>query len=142
VDRRFYRDAYNAEQILAGLSEEVRTLVETKPLLERVAQRIAESLHFRLAVLLEDSGRYKPAYALGYASAPEAALAETSRTIQRRRNDSEPARVYLDDENSWVNSLAVADEERQDLVSRLLFDVRHIYNYHWHPAPHPMEVSP
>lgn len=118
VDRRFFRDAYNAEQILAGLSEEVRTLVETKPLLERVAQRIAESLHVpRVAVLLEDGGWYKPAYALGYASTPQAALSDTSATIQRLRNDSEPARIYLDDESSWVNSPAVADEERQEIAS-------------------------
>ena len=118
VDRRFFRDAYNAEQILAGLSDEVRTLVETKPLLERVAQRIAESLHVpRVAVLLEDGGWYKPAYALGYAAAPDAALAASSATIQRLRSDSEPARVYLDDEKSWLNSSAVAADERQKIAS-------------------------
>jgi phosphoserine phosphatase RsbU/P len=118
VDRRFFRDAYNAEQILAGLSDEVRTLVETKPLLERVAQRIAESLHVpRVAVLLEDGGWYKPAYALGYASAPDATLAESSATIQRMRADSEPTRVYLDDEKSWVNSSNVAADERQKIAS-------------------------
>jgi sigma-B regulation protein RsbU (phosphoserine phosphatase) len=118
VDRRFFRDAYNAEQILAGLSEEVRTLVETKPLLERVAQRIAESLHVpRVAVLLEDGGWYKPAYALGFPSAPQAALAENSATIQRLRSDSEPARIYLDDEKSWVNSSDVTDDERHKVAS-------------------------
>ncbi|MFZ0884588.1 MAG: SpoIIE family protein phosphatase [Candidatus Acidiferrales bacterium] len=118
VDRRFFRDAYNAEQILAGLSDEVRTLVETKPLLERVAQRIAESLHVpRVAVLLEDGGCYKPAYALGYASDLDATLAESSTTIQRLRHDSEPARVYLDDEKSWVNSSAVAADERRKIAS-------------------------
>src|SRR5262249_10988152 len=53
IDRRFFRDAYNTEQILAGLSDEVRSIVETKPMLERVATRIAESLHVaRIAVLL------------------------------------------------------------------------------------------
>ncbi|HEX4168798.1 MAG TPA: PDZ domain-containing protein, partial [Bryobacteraceae bacterium] len=34
VDRRFFRDAYNAEQILSDLAENVRSIVETKPLLE------------------------------------------------------------------------------------------------------------
>src|SRR5207245_592294 len=37
VDRRFFREAYNSEQILADLSDNVRTIVETRPLLETVA---------------------------------------------------------------------------------------------------------
>src|SRR5439155_20372278 len=45
TDRRFFRDAYNAEQILSELAEKVRTIVETEPLLETVTQRIADALH-------------------------------------------------------------------------------------------------
>jgi sigma-B regulation protein RsbU (phosphoserine phosphatase) len=117
VDRRFFRDAYNAEQILSGLSDEVRSIVETKPLLERVAQRIAESLHVpRVAVLLEDGGCYKPAYAMGYASAPEGGLADSAATIQRLRRDSVPERIYLDDQDSWINSSSVSEDERRTLT--------------------------
>jgi sigma-B regulation protein RsbU (phosphoserine phosphatase) len=117
VDRRFFRDAYNAEQILSGLSDEVRSIVETKPLLERVAQRIAESLHVpRIAVLLEDGGWYRPAYAMGYASAPEAGLPDSAATIQRLRQDSDPERIYLDDQDSWINSSSVSEEERRALT--------------------------
>jgi len=116
VDRRFFRDAYNAEQILSGLSDEVRTIVETEPLLERVAQRIAESLHVpRVAVLLEDGGWYRPAYAMGYASAPEGGLPDSAATIQRLRRDSDPERIYLDDQYSWINSSSVSEEERRTL---------------------------
>jgi sigma-B regulation protein RsbU (phosphoserine phosphatase) len=117
VDRRFFRDAYNAEQILSGLSDEVRSIVETKPLLERVAQRIAESLHVpRVAVLLEDGGWYKPAYAMGYASAPEGSLPDSAATIQRLRRDSDPERIYLDDQDSWINSSSVSEDERRTLT--------------------------
>jgi sigma-B regulation protein RsbU (phosphoserine phosphatase) len=117
VDRRFFRDAYNAEQILTGLSDEVRSIVETKPLLERVAQRIAESLHVpRVAVLLEDGGWYRPAYAMGYASAPEGGLPDSAATIQRLRRDSDPERIYLDDQDSWINSSSISDDERRTLV--------------------------
>jgi sigma-B regulation protein RsbU (phosphoserine phosphatase) len=57
VDRRFFRDVYNAEQILSDLAEKVRMIVETQPLLEIVTQRIADSLHVkRVAVLLNGSG--------------------------------------------------------------------------------------
>src|SRR5215469_10322126 len=34
TDRRFFRDAYHSEQILSSLSDEVRSIVETRPLLD------------------------------------------------------------------------------------------------------------
>jgi phosphoserine phosphatase RsbU/P len=117
VDRRFFRDAYNAEQILSGLSDEVRSIVETKPLLERVAQRIAESLHVpRVAVLLQEGDWYRLAYAMGYSPAPEGSLRDSAATIQRLRQGSDPARIYLDDQDSWINSPAVSDEERRTIT--------------------------
>ncbi len=116
IDKRFFRDAYNSEQILSGLSDEVRSIVETRPLLERVTQRIAESLHVaRITVLTEDQGWFKPAYALGYATLPEADLPATGATIQKLVQDPEPLRVYLDDENSWVNAGGVSEDERRNL---------------------------
>ena len=45
VDRRFFREAYNAEQILSELSEQVRSILNTHELLETVARKISESLH-------------------------------------------------------------------------------------------------
>jgi len=117
TDRRFFRDAYNSEQILSSLSDEVRTIVETRPLLERVAGKIAESLHVpRVAVLLPESGMYRPAYALGYDAPLEAELPDSARTIERLRKEPEPARVYLDDDHSWVNT-DLPSNERQTLAS-------------------------
>ena len=117
TDRRFFRDAYNSEQILSSLSDEVRTIVETRPLLERVAGKIAESLHVpRVAVLLSEGGMYRPAYALGYDAPLQAELPDSARTIERLRKEPEPARVYLDDDNSWVNT-DLPSNERQSLAS-------------------------
>lgn len=116
TDRRFFRDAARAEQILATLSDEVRSIVETRPLLERVASKIGEALFVpRVAVLLENGGAYRPAYALGYPSTPAVEFPETAETVHRLRREPEPERVYFDDEESWVNSAALTDEERSKL---------------------------
>jgi sigma-B regulation protein RsbU (phosphoserine phosphatase) len=118
IDKRFFRDAYNADQILSGLSDEVRTIVETRPLLERVTQRIAESLHVpRVAVFTNDQGWFKPAYALGYPSVPEAYFAASGAAMRRISQEREPVRVYLDDDQSWVNAADVSDDERHNLAA-------------------------
>jgi len=117
TDRRFFRDAYDAEQILVALSEEVRSIFEKRPLLERVSTKIAESLHVpRIAVLLQQDRFYRPAYALGYEGVPQTEFQEAAATIQRLRKESEPTRVYFDDENSWVNT-GVSEDERKKLVA-------------------------
>ena len=41
VDRRFFREAYNAEQILSELGEQVRSILDRDALLETVTRRIA-----------------------------------------------------------------------------------------------------
>ncbi|HEY0703753.1 MAG TPA: SpoIIE family protein phosphatase [Candidatus Acidoferrales bacterium] len=118
TDRKFFREAYDTEKILEGLSDEVRTMVETQPLVERVATRLAESLHVRqVAVLLADSGWYRPAFALGYSGTLDAALPETGGTVHQLKRESGPERVYFDDEDSWVNTSALTDDERQKLVA-------------------------
>jgi sigma-B regulation protein RsbU (phosphoserine phosphatase) len=53
TDRRFFREAYDAERVLADLGDRVRTIVERGPLLETVTRTISESLHVpRVAALL------------------------------------------------------------------------------------------
>jgi phosphoserine phosphatase RsbU/P len=119
TDRRFFRDAYQAEQILADLSENVRGIVETHSLLETISQRIAASLHVpQVAVLIDGSGPYRPAYAVGYDADPEVAFPEDAGTVRRLRDEREPERVYLDDPNSWVyRAPGVSEEERAKLAA-------------------------
>lgn len=106
VDRRFFREAYDAELLLTALSEDVRRMVETKPLLEAVATRIAEALHIdRIALLVQQGGRLEPAY--GGAGA----LAESGRVAEVLRRDRAPLRVYLDDATSWVHREALGEDE-------------------------------
>ena len=118
TDRRFFRDAYNAEQILSELSEKVRSIVETQPLLATVSHRIAESLHVpRVAVLLDGSGPYRPAYTLGFSEPPSVAFLETTATVRQLAESAAPTRVYRDDPDSWIYRRPEAsDEERRQLT--------------------------
>jgi sigma-B regulation protein RsbU (phosphoserine phosphatase) len=117
TDRRFFRDAYQAEHILADLSEKVRGIVEARSLLETISERIAESLHVpQVAVLIDGAGPYRPAYAVGYSGVPDIVFAESGGTVQHLRKEREPARVYLDDPNSWVYRVpGMGQEERAKL---------------------------
>ncbi|MBV9210837.1 MAG: PDZ domain-containing protein, partial [Acidobacteria bacterium] len=116
TDRRFFREAYNAEQILSDLSEKVRTMVETQPLLETVARRISESLHVqRVALLLKENGAYRPAHALGYEADPSVAFAEQAATVERLKRDNTPLVVYTDDPESWIHTMPDVDGEREML---------------------------
>ncbi len=118
TDRRFFRDAYDAEQILEALSDEVRSIVEKRPLIERVATKIAESLHIpQIAVLLEEGGFYRPAFTLGFPAAFVAGLPDSGATVNLLKREASPEHVYFDDENSWVNKSALSDDERRNLAS-------------------------
>lgn len=125
IDRKFFREAYNAEQILSDLSEEVRTMVETKPLLEKVSLKISESLHVpQVALLLKNGSDFHPAHALGYENPPSARLTESDRTIEKLKTN-EPLVIYQDDKNSWINEATQTDEREnlRELNSQLLLPV-------------------
>jgi sigma-B regulation protein RsbU (phosphoserine phosphatase) len=119
VDRRFFRENYNAENVLSELSEQVRSMVETKPLLETVAARISETLHVpQVAVLVGGGGFYRPAFAMGYATPPTVAFPTKTGTALVLKGQKEPARVFLTDRNSWVyREDGIGDEERGKLAT-------------------------
>ena len=98
VDRRFFRENYNAENVLTELSEQVRSITETKSLLETVAVRISETLHVpQVAVLLGGGGFYQPTFAMGFASLPTVAFPSKTGTALLLKSQKEPARVFLND---------------------------------------------
>jgi phosphoserine phosphatase RsbU/P len=117
IDRRFFREAYNTEQILQELSDKVRTIVETQPLLATVSEKIAESLHVpHVAVLIDGGGPYRPAYAFGYGSVPQVSFPEDAATARYLLQEKEPALVYFDDRDSWIyRSPDITEEERRNL---------------------------
>ena len=125
IDKRFFRDAYNSEQILLELSEDVRTMVETRPLLETVTAKISESLHVpQVALLLRSNNGFEPAYALGYDTSPRAHLEGESRAVQTLKKNQH---ILIRDEFREVTSTPtiMPDERRQieELNSQLLLPV-------------------
>jgi len=125
IDKKFFREAYNAEQILSELSEDVRTMVETQPLLETVSTKISESLHVpQIALFLKNGNIFQPAHALGYENIPIIELSETDKSIEKLRKN-EPLTIYRDDEESWVNQEieTIEREKLQKLNSHLLLPI-------------------
>src|ERR1022692_3665142 len=118
TDRRFFRESYDAEQVLGELSDGVRGMMEARSLIETVAARISETLHIpRVAVLLGGVGPYRPAYALGYGALPDVAFPLGAGTVKVLQRQKEPARVYLDDPNSWLyREPEVTEEDRSKLT--------------------------
>ena len=118
TDRRFFREAYNAEQVLSELSDQVRSMVETRSLIETVTARISATLHIpRVAVLLGGSGPYRPAYALGYSESPDVAFPVGTGTVKVLQEQKEPVRVYFDDPDSWLyREPEVSEDDRTRLV--------------------------
>jgi sigma-B regulation protein RsbU (phosphoserine phosphatase) len=65
IDRRFFREAYNAELILTELGEAIPTLSKTKQLVELVANKITDALHpENVTIFLDDEeqGAYVAAF--------------------------------------------------------------------------------
>jgi phosphoserine phosphatase RsbU/P len=119
VDRRFFRESYDAEHVLTELSEQVRSIIEPGSLLETVAARISETLHVpQVAVLLGSAGFYRPAFAMGYASLPTVAFPSKTGTAMVLKSQKEPARVFLNDRDSWLyREDGIGDEERGKLAA-------------------------
>ena len=126
IDRRFFREAYNAERILTELSASVAGIRDTKRLVETVVSRIADSLHVpRVAFLLEQGGKFQPAYALGFNGiTPTVQIPEQASTIKTLRRLNSPSRVYFDDPQSWVHGTSEYEQTAlQRLETQLLLPV-------------------
>ena len=117
IDRRFFREAYDAEKVLSELSDGVRSMVDVHSLIQTVAERISQTLHIpRVAVLLGGGGPYRPAYALGYGHPPDIAFPLGAGTVKVLQRQKEPARVYFDDPHSWLyRESDVTEEDRSSL---------------------------
>jgi sigma-B regulation protein RsbU (phosphoserine phosphatase) len=106
IDRKFFRDAYQTEQVLTDLADSVRSIVELEPLLKTVVRRISEALHIsEMSVFLHENNRYQPAWATGYAQSPRTSFSENGAFVKALQSQQKPLPVYLEDHHSWLNKL-------------------------------------
>lgn len=111
IDRRFFREAYSAEQVLGDLAEQARGFTETEPLVKTVVERIGQTLHVeRIFVLLHEDGVFRLRHALGDGEMPEIAIPHDSSLIRALQRNHGRALVFREPPDPWVHF--VAPEER------------------------------
>ncbi|HEV2463706.1 MAG TPA: SpoIIE family protein phosphatase [Acidobacteriaceae bacterium] len=114
LDRRFFREAYDAEVVLSELADEVRRFTETGPLLETVVRRVSETLHVdQIAVMLRSNESFHLAQAIGVPIDGAVMLTAQASSVRYLSATNEPARLYRDDPDAWY--LMAGLSERQVL---------------------------
>jgi phosphoserine phosphatase RsbU/P len=117
IDRRFFREAYSADQILLDLSEQARSFSETEPLLRTITERISQTLHVeRISFLLRQGKLFQLQYAEGIPITADLSLRENSSTMRALALDRNPKRVYREHPDPW---LALASPTEVSVLDRL-----------------------
>jgi sigma-B regulation protein RsbU (phosphoserine phosphatase) len=121
LDRRFFREAYNAEQILARLSETAGSLSDLPALLATVVSRVREALHIDDAVVFLASGNeYQVAFADGK-STIDTLFAADSATVKALSASNRALSVYTEDRRSWASDLPEKEKKKlEELRAQLL----------------------
>lgn len=133
IDRRFFRQAYDSQQIVADLSESLRTTTEIPRLLELVANELQAALQTESVVIfLRDgqSGDYRSAYACEYDrvegrvvySPPVGRLPHYAATLARLAQTGEP--LELDGGNPEFDLAANADSRLAAEELRTLLELK------------------
>jgi sigma-B regulation protein RsbU (phosphoserine phosphatase) len=115
IDRKFFREAYSSEQILAELAAEAQSFTDSKALMETVAGCIARALHVdRIAILLRSGDVFRLQFASGLDLGSNLMLDANSETITNLARSKGPTTVYPDNPEAWI--LAATDAERAALL--------------------------
>ena len=125
LDRKFFREAYHADQILEELSDNVRTIVDETLLLDTVTKSISASLHVaNIAFLVNGAGFYRPIHCHGINLRTPVQLPENGPTIEYVKTAKEPPRIYHDDHRNWVHDAPECElKALKELHSQLLLPV-------------------
>jgi sigma-B regulation protein RsbU (phosphoserine phosphatase) len=120
IDKRFFRESYSSEQILAELAQHVQSFTDTRPLMDTVAKCIGDAMHVeRIAILLRTGDVFRLQLAtgvnpIGVDFGSEIALSAGSETITALSRAKGPApNLRLDSPQDWA--VAVTEAERAAL---------------------------
>lgn len=104
VDRKFFREAYNAELVLSELALEVGQYVEIEPLLETVARRITNTLHVEdIVIMVREGERFRTRYSTRGGEPMDIAI--NSHLLTLPGGQAAPLQVYLDKPQPWMRTL-------------------------------------
>lgn len=117
LDRKFFREAYDAEQLLAELSQRVRTYNESAPMLEMVSKSLADTLHIeKMAILLRSENSFHLQLAVGLEIDFELQLTLQSAIVRHLMRINAPVTLYRRRPDGW---LLLASESERDLLEKL-----------------------
>lgn len=117
IDRKFFREAYSADQVLLELSEQARTFSETEPLIRTLMERISKTLHVNtISFLLRQGNRFTLRYAQGIPAPANITFLENSSTIRALSIEAGPRTVFREHPEPW---LALAPDFELALLDRL-----------------------
>jgi sigma-B regulation protein RsbU (phosphoserine phosphatase) len=119
IDRRFFRQAYDAQAILSDLSQAVRTVTSVDQLLNLIVTELQQALHTaNVTIFLRDeatgdfycalTSEYMEDIHTSVASHPSFVLPRDGLVMQQLRGAAQPLQVDFTDPNSWVHEDATA----------------------------------
>ncbi len=121
LDRRFFREAYDAREILLSLASRVTYETDPNELTALVADRIETALHPEMVAVLVsglDEGQLRPISVLRGSAPP---LAIDSGLVTMLQWSPEPLELYVSDERSPARRLPPSDQEWLKATAAVLF---------------------
>ncbi|HVV47435.1 MAG TPA: hypothetical protein VHC72_19630, partial [Bryobacteraceae bacterium] len=104
LDKKFFREAYDAELLLSELALEAGRYVEIEPLLETVGRRIGNTLHVDdIVIMVREGDCYRTRYSTRNGEPMDIPVESHLLTLPGSQN--EPLQVFLDKPQPWMRAL-------------------------------------
>lgn len=123
LDHQFFREAYDSEKVLAGLASEVGRYLEIKPLFERVALRLGETLHVNdIVILLREGDWFRTQYSTRPGEPMD--IPVSGRIAENLGSGVAPLEIYFDKPPRWIRLLNAQELQTLDFMrTRLLLPI-------------------
>jgi sigma-B regulation protein RsbU (phosphoserine phosphatase) len=124
LDKKFFREEYDAEQLLTELAGEVGRYVEIDPLLETVARRLSNTLHVSdIVILIREGDLYRTRFSTRLGEPMDIAVG--SRLLTESGANDSPLQIYFDKPQPWIRSLNAQELQTLDFMrSEVLLALR------------------